>query len=122
MRTKMVILLVAALLCGCGPKKWDYKIVEIDNSAHADRSDISAQYATLDADTFIKKTDEALADSGKFEFYPTNFTSGMWGLGNDGWELVAVIPQIETTHPVGHDEVISAVRTAKVILIFKRPE
>jgi hypothetical protein len=39
--------------------------------------------------------------------------------GYEGWELVAALPQTETIKPGGDDP--PNVRTAKILLIYKRP-
>ena len=47
-------------------------------------------------------------------------------LGSQGWELVDIVPYIETVHPnFGNDKYVTGLqantRTAKVVYLFKRP-
>ena len=111
----------SAFICGCKPAptiatKWEYKTVEADNYAHA-----AVQEAYLVMKT---NSDQGLRDIRSSE----NSIGGFWmddlyKYGQDGWELVAAVPQIETVDAKDYDDRrIANVRTGKIILLFKRPE
>lgn len=99
-------------------------MVEIDNTAHADEEKdglfpIPSNETERDADLDKIKFDRM--EAGDFDFDSTNDNQNVGMLGLAGWELVAATPEIETTHPIGNDAAIAAVRTSKIVLIFKRP-
>ena len=119
MKTTFTVLLLGAALCGCQKppppgviQKWEYKTLTLENSEHAAEEYYRSQlYTNTAALSFMDLNRSATGD----------FDLDFGSLGGGGWELVSAIPQLETTHLTGHDEIISAVRTAKIILIFKRP-
>jgi hypothetical protein len=126
MKTFAAIFLTGLFCCGCDKKipiMWQYKTVEIDNSSHAETPGEVGSQAWSDA------YHQSKSDAGYFRFYSTNRDNDLSALGDDGWELVAAIPQTETV-PDGETldsplpktyRAFSNTRTAKVILIFKRP-
>lgn len=123
MKTVPVILAAAALLCGCGQKqadvpapRWEYKVVVAENDAHHQESMYWQQVQTnSQAMDFASLERRGVGD---FDFQDKN---NLDRLGTEGWELVSAIPQTETMHPPNNDFAIDAIRTGKIILIFKRP-
>ena len=134
MKTAIVIL-AAALLCGCqkpSPTKWEYKTMEISNS-------LNDHHASTTDTNFLEEYRSEKSDAGDFDFDSSvaqKYGVALRDYGNDGWELVAAIPQAETVpqaeywdgHDFSHDpprdiyKSFSNFRTAKIILIFKRPQ
>jgi hypothetical protein len=117
------VLLAAALLCGCNksapptlaaPTKWSYKVVEMENSEHQ----IESEAFKKSGQDMLDAKNSSRLRSGDFYFL---YYKELDAAGVDGWEMVAVIPQTETTHPIGQDGIIASVRTGKIIFIFKRP-
>ncbi|MGA2178799.1 MAG: hypothetical protein ABSH15_04370 [Verrucomicrobiota bacterium] len=131
MKTTIYLVAIAALLCGCNkPSQWEYKTVEVDNSIHG----------------YLERAKTKTSDSERAEVYRTeNSEPGDFGnleiqlakIGDEGWELVGAVPELETPSQAerldGNDlheteplvtpryKPFTNVRTGKIILIFKRP-
>lgn len=146
----VVALIAAALLCGCQKssspseskvQRWEYKVVTIENFAH--RMEHSAfEEMSTNTDAGLSHSKSAKSDSGSFLFDGAKggdeYAADLYYLGNDGWELVSAIPQMETVpdaekyHGQDFDSATSSlkdgythfnnIRTGKVTLIFKRPQ
>ena len=114
MRTAGIIL-AAALLCGCtkipspttpsiptAPAKavrWEYKIVTVKNFAGYMKS-AAYQEMTTNGPDWEKHSRSADSDDGNFTLDGSSkmgdYGSDIYQLGQDGWELVAAVPQTET--------------------------
>lgn len=114
MKTRMGLLGIMGvmLLAGCGQKpaalRWEYKVVEVENSYHASQAEAwkknPVDYEHIE---FCKEAPGTL---------PFTFNS-LFELGADGWELAAAIPQTETVYGASKQP---NMRTGWVHLIFKR--
>lgn len=117
----LAVATLAALLCGCNKpsqptvQKWEYKVVEKENFEHQ-MADLAFKEMVTNGAAWQADTASAINNTGTFLL-----DVDLAEQGKQGWELVSAIPLTETTHPVAHDEIIAAVRTGEVILIFKRP-
>jgi len=111
-------ILIAAFVCGCGkqpkantfPSRWEYKFLDLDNINHQ----LEIQDRSTNADQLIKRLRTYKGTAGGFNWAEDEIRRS----GEDGWELVAAIPQTETE--TGGD--FPNVRTSHVVLIFKRLE
>jgi hypothetical protein len=132
----IIALLIAALFCGCNKTsapvmastakqktQWDYKIITVENFAHALHESAMQEQQT---NTILGGRHLLYADNngGDFDFNTDGKTGAdFFQLGEDGWELVAAIPQTETVQSMNDVGVPQAnIRTGKIILIFKRPK
>jgi hypothetical protein len=97
--------------------KWEYKVVEIENSKEKNLDDALTNNPP-DIDKMMKSEEGA----GFLMFYEAHDYSGLpvnlIELGHDGWELVSAVPQVETVVPYSSPNV----RTKEVILLFRRPK
>lgn len=110
MKLRQFVLLVASLstLAGCSadPAKWEYHTLRVPATTLVPE-------ITGDADKLLSK---------RFELSANQLNA----LGLDGWELVGVVPEVETVHPnYGSSEYVTGlqpnVRSAAATLLFKRP-
>ena len=123
--TQLALATIIALACGCGKEPaaqktvlekmvgegiphWDISVVEIENSEHAVAHDAYKNSANL-TET-LKRSDQS---AGNFVFSSKEYRR----MQEQGWELVAAVPQLETIISNGQP----FTRTAKIILFFKRP-
>jgi len=141
MKIILCLIAITALLTGCGQNPapqtkiahWEYKIVMVENFEHAMRHFASAELRTnIDLGLqHLQQSDAAagnfVLDTGNAEMNENNSGVDTYKLGNEGWELVSAVPQIETIpdakFSVGRDyKPFVNIRTGKIILIFKRPK
>jgi hypothetical protein len=148
MKAILAIITIATLLCGCKPtapatapiRKWEYKVVTVDNFARYMEQAAFEEMRTNGAD-WEQHDRDAKSGAGDFHLDGSTQTDTMIDLnqiGADGWELVAAIPQTETLPGVDFDDGtvynpdtgkldpkisrFDNTRTGKIILIFKRPD
>jgi hypothetical protein len=126
----LVLVLVLVLDSGCQkpaaitpPVRWEYKIVEEENFQHY-----------MERSAYTNQIDLGKIRDAKNR--PGNFDLDFYQFGQDGWELVCAIPEIETvpdaeyfdgqdyheTEPYFTDRYKHFVnlRTGKILFIFKR--
>lgn len=119
------LILAAALLAGCSkpaepvqhPPRWEYKVLEFPN--YDDRYDPQLIQTNYERYQLEKRMP---GEFGLEQVPDTNFpTDNLRQLGQQGWELVAAVPEIETIEDAGGHQGFHNVRTSKLDLIFKRP-
>jgi hypothetical protein len=153
MRTALIIL-ATTLLCGCSKpatptttsaeskiQRWEYKVVTVENFAGY-LKESAFQESLTNTDLGLKHDRDADSGAGSFLFDGAQgggkYYADLYYLGNDGWELVSAVPQLETVpdaekfHGQDFDSAsgtlkdgythFNNVRTGKIILIFKRPK
>lgn len=112
-----LISLAVLLMTGCGRQgiggvqTWQYKTEEIENSIHgfADRQKHASGSPEWESDREIE-----LTDTGDFGF---DVDAANRKAADDGWELVAAVPELETTE----SDHAQYTRTGKILLIYKKP-
>jgi hypothetical protein len=91
--------------------RWDYKTVVVEGR-DVWRDSKTGKYATTEDFQNSRKTTRTFS-SVEYQIDKD---------GESGWELVSAVPNIETTFPTVRDgQTQPFVRTAEIILIFKRP-
>lgn len=102
------------MLSGCAKqevatRKWQYTTLTIENYLRS-----SASFKAAADDPKPKAFDYKDSAMGSF-----SEDKDMQKMGDEGWELVAAIPQTETTFPDSPNRQV--VRTGAIVLFFKRP-
>jgi len=124
----LLCILAAALLCGCHRQQWEYRVLRFENSASIERSE-AFMVRTNTSEEWLKKSAYADYQSGFFNLEEKppiaglkNIEPDLATLGEEGWELVAAVPQTETIGGAKTDlnVAFSNVRTLNIYLIFKR--
>ena len=120
--TTILTIILAALLCGCRPAKWEYKVEVVPNTAIAAESAALSE-AVKNETSGDEHLRDAKRDAGEFKLDEISGPFQLYKYGINGWELVAAIPQTETIGDAHNysGEKFSNVRTRNIILIFKRP-
>ena len=118
-------------------KRWEYKIVEVDNFAHYLKDEAFKEFDT-NAALGLKDVRSADSSAGTFGL---DYENGKYGidlpqLGADGWELVSAVPLLETlpwveyqygtiynsdTHQLDPNiQKFNNIRTGEIRLVLKR--
>ena len=108
-------------------RRWDYKVVEVENFNHHMKEVAFNEFLTNEAEG-SKHIHFAEDDPGDFHLdsggSADKYGADLYQLGSDGWELVSAVPQSETLPGVETSlgDKYNNVRTGKIILILKRPK
>lgn len=120
MKIAKFILLLSLFVAGCSKPatKWEYKTFELYNDN--DQQVLKMYNSTLSPKD-INNAVASLKESGG-SFFQGDYAGchqKMESLGADGWELVGIAPEIETTYP--ELDTKAYIRTEQVLFVFKRP-
>ncbi len=113
MKIPLPLFCLGILLSACRPvpqsaAKWEYKVVELENTCRkaAEKGGFSAK--EIESREGIK-------------LLPGTISYDLFEIGREGWELVAAVPLAETEYGSILGEKRQNNRTGMVQLIFKRP-
>jgi hypothetical protein len=105
----------ALALCsfGCSQQqpRWEYRVATVENFSHDYEDDLKKKSVPMEDVIDISRM-----GPGSF----VAIESQLDPAGKAGWELVSVVPQIETLHSSRTPDKQN-IRTARLILFFKRP-
>lgn len=106
MKKILLFLVMCTLLCGC-TKKWEYKVISLNDKA----------------------TNDSIKIESESDYYSNEFSDPASALnreGKEGWELVTSYTITETTFPNFGDKqyvtgLNSNTKTKQVYFVMKRP-